>query len=165
METLPLTTYHPDSDEQRERMNAILECHLRSYGFYLQDDRVEWLTLAEFSAKSIFSETSRIAPSLARHGFQPQLDIEPYDHSIIPASHHAESVASDMKSILDHLEAEIALAQSRYEEAANRSLVPASKSTIGQEVWLSARNFKTLCPKKKPDWKYVVPFKVVAVDE
>ena len=127
----PSTAYHPETDGQTERMNAILECHLRSYVSYLQNDWVEWLPLAEFSANSIFSETTGISPFFATYGFQPRLGIEPYDQTSMPASRDAESFASDMKMILDHLKAETALAQSRYEEAANRTRQPASKFTVG----------------------------------
>lgn len=147
----PSTAYHPETDGQTERMNAILECHLRSYVSYMQNDWVEWLPLAEFSANSMFSETTGISPFFATYGFQPRLGIEPYDQTSMPASRDAESFASDMKMILEHLKAETALAQSRYEEAANRSRQPASKFTVGQEVWLDTRNLKTLRPKKKLD--------------
>lgn len=160
----PSTAYHPETDGQTERMNAILECHLRSYVSYLQNDWVEWLPLAEFSANSMFSETTGISPFFATYGFQPRLGIEPYEETTMPASRDAESFASDMKSILDHLKAETALAQSRYEEAANRNRQPAPRFTVGQEVWLDARNLKTLRPKKKLDWKYVGPFKIAAVN-
>jgi hypothetical protein len=159
----PSTAYHPETDGQTERLNAILEGHLRSYVSYLQDDWVEWLPLAEFSANSMFSETTGISPFFATYGFQPRLGVEPYDQTTMPANRDAESFASDMEKILDHLKAETSLAQNRYEEAANRRRQPAPKFSVGQEVWLDARNLKTLRPKKKLDWKFVGPFKIAAV--
>ncbi|KAI7102875.1 hypothetical protein KC324_g20825, partial [Hortaea werneckii] len=159
----PSTAYHPQTDGQTERMNAILEGHLRSYVSYLQDDWVEWLPLAEFSANSMFSETTGISPFFATYGYQPRLGIEPYDPAAAPAHRDAESFASDMRLILEHLKAETALAQSRYEDCANRRRQPAAKFLIGQEVWLDTRNLKTLRPKKKLDWKNVGPFRVTAI--
>ena len=38
IEALLSTPYHPETDEQTERMNAILEQYLRAYINYLQDD-------------------------------------------------------------------------------------------------------------------------------
>lgn len=73
-------------------------------------------------------------------------------------------MAADIGKILDHLKAETTLAKNRYEEAANRHRQTAPKFAVGQEVWLEARNLKTLRPKKKLDWKFVGPFKIAAVN-
>lgn len=81
---------------------------------------MEWLPLAEFSANSMFSETTGISPFFAIYGFQPRLGVELYNQITMPASRDAKSFAADMAKILDHLKAETSLAQSRYEEAANR---------------------------------------------
>ena len=89
--------------------------------------------------------------------------MEPHDQTTIPASRDAESFAADMERILDHLKAETSLAQNRYEEAANRRRQPAPKFSVGQEVWLDARNLKTLRPKKKLDWKFLGPYRITRV--
>ncbi|KAL9567590.1 hypothetical protein ACKAV7_008354 [Fusarium commune] len=47
------TAYHPETDGQTERLNAILEQYLRAYVSYLQDDWSRWLPLAEFAANSL----------------------------------------------------------------------------------------------------------------
>ncbi|KAH7492803.1 hypothetical protein FOMA001_g2147 [Fusarium oxysporum f. sp. matthiolae] len=52
------TAYHPETDGQTERLNAILEQYLRAYVSYLQDDWSRWLPLAEFAANSLKSETT-----------------------------------------------------------------------------------------------------------
>jgi hypothetical protein len=129
----PSTAYHPETDGQTERLNAILEGHLRSYVSYLQDDWVEWLPLAEFSANSLFSETTGISPFFATYGFRPRLGVEPYDQTTMPASRDAESFAADMAKILEHLKAETSLAQSRYEEAANRRRGPLRSSPLAKK--------------------------------
>jgi len=55
------------------------------------------------------------------------------------------------------------LAQARYEELANRTRATAPKFTVGQKVWLSAKNIKTLRPRKKLDWKNLGPFPISKV--
>lgn len=65
-----------------------------------------------------------------------------------------------MENILVVLKAETSLAQSRYEDAANRRRQPAAQFTVGQMVWPDARNIKTLRPKKKLDWKNLGPFEI-----
>ncbi|KAI7171723.1 hypothetical protein KC316_g10666 [Hortaea werneckii] len=111
-----------------------------------EDDWVEWLTLAEFSANSMISETKGSSPFFATYGYQPPLGVEPYDPTTTPAHRDAENFASDMQLILEHLKAETALTQSRYEDRKNRRRQAATKFSVGQEVWLDARNLKTLRP-------------------
>ncbi|MBW0570870.1 hypothetical protein O181_110585 [Austropuccinia psidii MF-1] len=43
------TAYHPETDEQKERVNKILEQYLWMYVSYHQDDWNTWLPLAEFA--------------------------------------------------------------------------------------------------------------------
>ena len=54
-------------------------------------------------------------------------------------------------------------AQARYEEQANRHRHPARRYTVGQEVWLDARNIRTMRPQKKLDWKSLGPFRISEV--
>jgi transposase InsO family protein len=55
--------YHPETDGQTERLNAILEQYLRAYMNFAQDDWVDWLPLAEFAANNATSETTGYTPS------------------------------------------------------------------------------------------------------
>ena len=63
------TAYHPETDGQTERMNAILEQYLRAYVSYLQDDWSEWLASAEFAGNSLRSQTTNSSPFFALYGF------------------------------------------------------------------------------------------------
>jgi len=157
------TAYHPETDGQTERMNAILEDHLRSYVTYLQDDWVEWLPLAEFSANSLPSETTGVSPFFATFGFNPRIGVEPIDTTRQPENRNAEDFAADMSNITAHLQEAMLLSQGRYEENANKKRTTAPKYRVGQEVWLDARNIRTLRPIKKLDWKNLGPFKITEV--
>lgn len=157
------TAYHPQTDGQTERMNAILEDHLRSYITYLQDDWVEWLPLAEFSANSLPSETTGVSPFFATFGYNPRIGVEPIDTTRHPESRDAEDFAADMSNITAHLQEAMLLSQGRYEETANQRRTAAPKYQVGQQVWLDARNIRTLRPIKKLDWKNLGPFKITEV--
>ncbi len=157
------TAFHPETDGQTERMNAILEQHLRAYVSYLQDDWIEWLPLAEFAANSWPSETTNVSPFFANLGFNPRSGIEPIDTTRVPESRAAGDIAADMSKITKYLQEEMLLAQARYEETANRNRQPAPTFQVGQKVWLDARNIKTLRPLKKLDWKNLGPFEITDV--
>ena len=52
IEALLSTPFHPQTDGQTERSNAILEQYLRAYVNYLQDDWEAWIHLAEFAGNN-----------------------------------------------------------------------------------------------------------------
>jgi len=66
------TAFHPQTDGQRERINSVMEQHLRSYVNYLKDDWSEWLPLAEFASNNHTSETTATFPFFANLGYDPQ---------------------------------------------------------------------------------------------
>ena len=71
--TLKLSTaYHPKTDGQTERLNAVMEQYLRAHGNYLQDDWAKYLHLAEFAANNQASETTKLSPLFANYGFNPR---------------------------------------------------------------------------------------------
>ena len=46
------TPYHPETDGQTERLNAVMEQYLRHYVSYQQQDWAKWLPIAEFAANN-----------------------------------------------------------------------------------------------------------------
>ncbi|KAF6515026.1 hypothetical protein HZS61_006160 [Fusarium oxysporum f. sp. conglutinans] len=158
------TAYHPETDGQTERLNAILEQYLRAYVSYLQDDWSRWLPLAEFAANSLKSETTGMSPFFANYGFNPRMGFEPtITVKGTPATRDAEKFAQKMNEILEYLRSESIAAQARYENQANRHRRPARHYREGDYVWLDARNIKTLRPQKKLDWKNIGPLKITKV--
>lgn len=157
------TAYHPETDGQTERMNAILEQYLRVYVSYLQDDWSEWLPLAEFASNSVRSEATGVSPFFANYGFHPRMGFEPVQPANRPAARDAEEFAKKMQEIVNYVRTQIHAAQAHYEEQTNRRRQPARRYQVGQPVWLDARNIRTLRPQKKLDWKYLGPFHIKKV--
>jgi hypothetical protein len=159
------TAFHPETDGQTERKNAIMEQYFRSYTSYLQDDWAKWAPLAEFTANNTISETTGISPFLANYGQHPRLGFEPPTDIVRPV-HQKQQVdnvhkfVEDMKNIEAFIRDEMQWAQAIYEEKANRKRSPAPAYQIGDFVWLDIRNLKTRRPSKKLDWKNIGPFRV-----
>jgi len=84
-------------------------------------------------------------------GSTPEWGSNPWVPDKTPGARDAERFASRMKEIHEFLRSEICIAQARQEEYANRKRKPARKFYVDQEVWLDARNIKTLRPQKKLD--------------
>ena len=66
------TSFHPQTDGQTERINAILELYLRGYINYQQDNWCELLTMAEFAYNNTVSATTGITPFFALYGQHPR---------------------------------------------------------------------------------------------
>lgn len=107
------------------------------YVSYQQDDWVEWLPLAEFCVNNSTSDTTQ-ASLYPRLGFEPQ----PPPTNVEMRS--SEEFVKHMEELESTLRAEMSLAQSRYEHSANRNREPSPMYQVGDEVWLSTRNIKTL---------------------
>lgn len=160
------TAFHPETDGQTEISNAAMEQYLRAYTSYQQDDWVKWLGLAEFAANNAFSEPIQCSPFFANYGYDPRIGFEPRPplaRLSLPAEINAHEYANHMEDILDVLKLEMAAAQAKYEDDANRSRTPAPTFKVGDLVWLDARNFRTKRPARKLDWKNLGRFAVKRV--
>jgi len=69
-----LTAFHPQTDGQTERINAVVEQHLHAYVSHLQDDWVDYLFLAEFAGNIQVSETTTVSPFFANLGYHRHCD-------------------------------------------------------------------------------------------
>ena len=87
-----------------------------------------------------------MTPFFANYGFHPCIGFEPVVPDNTPGARDAEKFASRMREIHEFLRSEICIAQARQEEYTNGKRQPARKFYVGQEVWLDARNIKTLRP-------------------
>lgn len=159
------TAFHPQTDGQTEIINATMETYIRSYVNYLQDDWESFLPIAEFAANNQVSETTGVSPFFANYGFNPRFTVKP--RSDQPPRNNDELHADQNVELLQEIHAfcrsEMAFAQARQTEYANKSRLPAPSFQVGDLVTLNARNIKTIRPSKKLDWKRLGPFPVEAI--
>jgi hypothetical protein len=157
------SAFYPEMDGQTERANAIMEQYLRSYVSYQQDDWVDWLPIAEFTANNAVSETTHVSPFMANYGYDPQFTENPALPSFLNQQQDINVLVKQMSEIQEHLRAEMRYAQDRQETNANqhRLLIPRYK--VGDEVWLNTKNIRTTRPSRKLDWKRLGRFKVKKV--
>jgi hypothetical protein len=145
-----------------------MEQFLRSYVSYLQDDWVEWLPMAEFTANNSVSETTGATPFLANSGQHPCMGFKPPSELPRPAYQQPQvqqvnQFVDNMAKLTQFLKDEMTWSQAIYKDKANRSRIPAPAYRVGDFVWLNLRHQKTLRPAKKLDWKNAGPFRVERV--
>jgi transposase InsO family protein len=155
------TAFHPQTDGQTERINAVMEQYLRAYVNYLQDDWADWLPLAEFATNNQASEAHGSSPFFANKGFDPryQFDLSPAAPNNVD-DRRALTTARTLSEIHSHLRTELLRAQMRYQDNADEHRIPAPNYQVGDKVWLDARNWKTRRPASKLDNKRHGPFEV-----
>lgn len=156
------TAFHPQTDGQTERINAIMEQFLRAHVSYLQDDWVSWLPIAEFATNNHASESLGVSPFFALYGFDPrwQADLSPAARNNVD-DQRALSHARKMSEIHDHARAELARAQVRHQDSADTRRLPAPHFQPGDKVYLDAKNIRTQRPSRKLDHRRLGPFEIV----
>lgn len=154
------TAFHPQTDGQTERFNAVMEQYLRSYVSYQQDDWLSMLPMAEFAANNHSSETTQVSPFFANTGRHPRMTFGPLEHGKTTAEDQANGIARDMKAVYDFLKDEMFRAQKIAEDTANVNRSPAPRYSLGDKVFLSTRHINTKRPSKKLDWKRVGPYNI-----
>lgn len=158
------TAFHPQTDGQTEITNASMEQYLRCYVDYLQDDWPQWLPIAEFAANNQVSESTKMSPFFANYGFDPKFHYDTTNSeettTRAPARIDADTFASTMNRLFDHIRAEISRAQALQQEFADKRRGPTPSLKIGDMVWLDARNISTKRPSQKLDYKRLGPFRI-----
>ena len=152
------TAFHPQTDGQTERVNAILEQYLRAYCNYQQDNWADLLAFAEFAYNNTVSATTRVTPFFANYGYHPRFEVSSIDP---PASDPLlVDYAATLKDLEAFLRAEMTWAQASMADQANKHLSAPPVFKEGDLVWLLRKNIRTQRPSSKLDSKKLGPFPV-----
>jgi len=76
IQTKLLTAYHPQTDEQMERINQELEQYLRVFINHRQEQWPDWLGMAEFAYNNKIHMATKISPFKANCGQDPRMGFE-----------------------------------------------------------------------------------------
>ncbi|SOV09705.1 uncharacterized protein UDID_19292 [Ustilago sp. UG-2017a] len=152
IETHFSSAYHPQSDGQTERINQVLEQFLRGYSNHLQTDWSDLLPLAEFSYNNAEHASTQLTPFFANYGYHPRFSFDntdPASSALFPA---ARSYADQLKQLHEYVRGELVKANSQSAEQFDKRRLPAPQFQLGDRVWLSADNIRSLRPTKKLDY-------------
>ncbi|KAH0610717.1 uncharacterized protein H6S33_011144 [Morchella sextelata] len=147
------TAFHPETDGQTERLNAVMEQYLRGYVSYQEDDWVKWLPMAEFSTNNQVTASTRATPFFANYGFHLWFTVTIKSLDRTPLSLNAMDLASKIKELHEHLRYNI-------QQAVNDKRMPAPRYNLGNMVFVSAKNIRTTLNSRRLDWQKLGPFPV-----
>ena len=133
----------PQTDGQTERINASMEEFLRVHVNYLQDDWVQYLSLAEFAANNQASAATGASPFYATSGNNPRVDFELDIRVDNPLEAQAQEAARRLANIHSHLWIQMQYTQAKYIENSDAHRQPAPSFQPGDLVFLDTRNIQT----------------------
>ena len=149
------TAYHPQTNGQTERMNAVIEDMLRHCVSADQNNWDQDLDMAEFAVDSAVQESTKMSPFELSYGYPPRTPTSLDVSSVLAAN----AFTGHISKLL--LEAKVALRAAsdrmkRYHDKTHKSV----EFKKGDRVLLSAKNlkFKAGCPSLLPRW--VGPFEI-----
>jgi hypothetical protein len=153
------TAFHPESDGQTDRINAILEQYLRAYCNYQQNNWKQLLPMAEFCYNNSQSETTKVSPFFANFGYHPRFT--PPLSKVNEGLPEVSEYVGTLNKLHETLRAEINYAQTLHAEQANRNRHPDPVLWAGDRVWLKRKNVKTTRPSSKLDYKLLGPYTII----
>jgi len=153
------TAFHPQSDGQTERVNAIAEQYLRIYSDYLQTNWAMMLSLAEFAYNNTVSSATNMTPFYANYGYHPRFSATIRDVPAPAAQDHVKHI-KDTHALC---RASMTHAQESQRKYANLRRSEAPDFKEGQQVLLKRTNVRTTRPSDKLDFKLLGPFKILKI--
>jgi transposase InsO family protein len=152
------TAFHPQTDGQTERMNAVVEEYIRNFCNSYQTDWAPLTAIAQLAINGRDAASTGISPFFLSHGY----NVEPLQlHEVTEASEmnktaaeRANDITTKLAQALAVAQAELIAAQQRMEDIANRRREAAPEYKVGQKVWLDLRNIRTDRPSKKLDARH-----------
>ncbi len=156
------SAYHPQTDGQTERMNAVLKDVLRNYVASHERDWDQWLPLAQFAVNNSWQESVKNTPFFLNTGAHPATPTMPRfpTHPRVP---EAAQYAKQIVAVVERARQSMAAAQGRMKQAADARRRPVQYEP-GQWVMLRSASFHLKAPgsrKLLPKW--IGPFQITAV--
>ena len=149
------TAYHPQTDEETERVNQELETYLRLFASNKPEEWSKLLPMAEFAHNSATHSVTQRTPFSLMMGYEPQA-YPPLGKTFLP---NLESRLLNLSTARNEAQAAHKLAQQRMKERITSKYTPWK---IGEKVWLETTNLHMNGPKKL-HMKRTGPFEVEEV--
>ncbi len=154
------TAYYPQTDGQTERVNQEVEKYLRIFVNHLQDDWVEWLSLAAFAHNNRVHSATGKSPFEVNYGYNAEIlpGTKPKAPFRTPAS---TTFVSEMQKIHEEAKQALEKAAAQMKAQYDKKKRPAIEYQVGDKVWLDTTNLNLPRPKKKLNDKRTGPFLII----
>jgi hypothetical protein len=155
------STYHPQMDEQSERMNQWLEQYLWVYGNFQQNDWASLLPLAQFVHNAWPSKVTKMTPFDLLMGHTPNVWQTKTTSTLPDLTRRKEWLLVTRDCAQEAIKkAQKMVMKRNMKQKGQRAYEPYKE---GDLVWLDGKNLHTSHPTQKLAPKRYGPFKVVDV--
>ena len=159
------SAHHPETDGQTKNANKVMKNYLRAYISHTQDDWVDHLPMAEFSANNHINESTGMTPFFADNSFHPRTGVEP-PRVYQEAGRRAELLAADrmvanQEETVSYLQDQLTWSQQEQAYWANQTCQPHPEYKVEDMVYVDARHFASERDSKSLSMKNAGPWKIV----
>jgi len=155
--------YHPQIDEQTERINQELEQYLRVFIDHRQEQWPDWLGTAEFAYNNKIYTATKISPFKANYGQDPRMGFEGRRKRKYEA---VGKFVKRMKKIQKEAKAVLGKVQEEMKKFANRRQRKKEEYKVGDLVLLSTKDLKWQMKGRRSEKlteRFVGPYKVKGI--
>jgi len=155
--------YHPQIDEQTERINQELEQYLRVFIDHRQEQWPDWLGTAEFAYNNKIYTATKISPFKANYGQDPRMGFEGRRKRKYEA---VGKFVKRMKKIQKEAKAVLGKVQEEMKKFANRRRRKKEEYKVGDLVLLSTKDLKWQMKGRRSEKlteHFVGPYKVKGI--
>jgi len=154
------TAFHPQTDEQTERVNQELEQYLRMFINHRQEQWPEWLGTAEFAYNNKAHTSTRTLPFKANYRQDPRMGFERRKKGKYTG---AEKFIEKIKEIQEKAKAVLGKVQADMKKYADKKRSDIEEYKVGDLVMLSTKDLKYQMIGKRTEKlteRFVGPYKV-----
>ena len=157
------TVFHPQTDEQTERVNQKLEQYLRMFIDHRQEQWPDWLRTAEFTYNNQVHSSTKMSPFKVNYRQDPRMGFEMRKKGKYKG---AEKFVTKMKEIQEKVKAVLKKAQEEMKKYADRKREEANEYKVEDLVMLSTKDLKYQMTSRRTEKlteRFVSPYKVKEV--
>ena len=148
------TAFHPQTDGQTERYNAVLEVYLRIFCAYEPDKWNKILPIAQFAHNSRTHEELKQSPFYLMYGSTPVALPQVTEQSATPVADER------IRSLIKAREEALAAHDLARLKMAQRTMKHSKPFKEGEKVWLDSKNLRIPYQSRKLAPKREGPFKI-----
>ena len=149
--------YHPQSDEQTELVNQILEQYLCCFVPARQDTWVDHLRFAQFAYNNATQASIGMSPFMKNFGYHPQTLMGTPTKVVLAA----DDLVNAICNIRSTLDVNLKKAINAYKSAADNKRKEHTHLSPGDLVMVEAGNFKLPLASRKMGPRRIGPFKML----
>ena len=160
IESKILMAFHPQTDEQTERVNQELEQYLRMFIDHRQEQWPEWLGTAEFTYNNKVHSSTRMLSFKANYEQDPRIGFEGRKKG---KYERAERFVTKIKEIQEEAKAVLGKAQEEMKKYADKKRAEVDDYKLEDLVMLSTKDLKYQMVRRRTEKltkRFVGPYKI-----